>query len=118
MGLVQLTIDIPEKLAKQVEPELEHLAEILEMGLRQRRAQASGLRREFLSFLARGPRPSEIVAFRPSEMAAERMRELLRRNREAQLTADEESEMDDIADVDHLVTQLKAQARLHTRGTR
>jgi len=43
----------------------------------------SALRREVLTFPARGPQPSEIVAFPPSAAAAERMRELLRRKSES-----------------------------------
>ncbi|MEK7685099.1 MAG: hypothetical protein AAB466_06735 [Verrucomicrobiota bacterium] len=113
---MQVTIEIPDRLAKQVEPEREHLAEILELGLRQHRAQASGLRREFLAFLARGPQPSEIIAFRPSEAAVERARELLRRNKQGHLTPEEEAEMDDIGELDHVITQVKAQARLHLRA--
>jgi hypothetical protein len=112
---MQVTIEIPDKLAKQFETEREHLAEILELGLRQRRARASGLRRELLAFLARGPQPAEIIAFRPSETATDRARELLHRNKKANLTAEDEAELDDIAELDHLVTQLKAQARLHLR---
>ncbi|MBI4659008.1 MAG: hypothetical protein HY735_09200 [Verrucomicrobia bacterium] len=110
---MQLTIEIPEELARQVGPEREHLAEILNLGLRQHRAQASGLRREFLGFLARGPKPSEIVAFRPSAAVVERACELLRRNQETTLTPEEEAEMDDIAELDHVITQAKAQARIH-----
>jgi hypothetical protein len=113
---MQVTIEIPDHLAKQFEAEREHLAEILELGLRQRRAHSSGLRHELLAFLARGPRPAEIIAFRPSEPAAERARELLHRNKEGNLTAEEEAELDDIAELDHLATQLKAQARLHLRS--
>jgi hypothetical protein len=52
---VQLAIDISEKLAQQVQPEREHLEEILQLGLQQRRSQVSGLKSEFLAFLARGP---------------------------------------------------------------
>ena len=113
---MQMTIEIPEKLARQVEPEREHLAEILELGLRQRWAQASGLRHELLAFLARGPQPGDIIAFRPSETAIEHIRELLRRNKEGAFTPEEDAEMDDIAEFDHLVAQLKAEARLHLRA--
>ena len=113
---MQVTIELPEKLARQFEPEREHLAEILELGLRQRWAQASGLRRELLSFLARGPQPADIIAFRPSESAVERIRELLRCSKAGTLTAGEEAEMDDIAEFDHLVAQLKAEARHHLRA--
>ena len=112
---MQVTIDIPDKLARQFELEREHLAEIIELGLRQRLVHASGLRREVLSFLARGPQPSEIIAFRPSEAAVERVHELLRRSKQGSLPSEEEAEMDDIAELDHMVSQLKARARLHTR---
>ena len=113
---MQLTIDISDKLARQVQPEREHLEEILQLGLQQRRAQVSGLRREFLAFLARGPQPNQIVDYQPSPAAVQRMRELLQRNREGSLSPEDEAEMDDIAEADHVVTQVKAQARLHLRA--
>lgn len=113
---MQLTIDLPDKLAREVEPERAHLAEILELGLRQHRAVASGLRREFLAFLAHGPEAGEIVAFLPSEVTVARVRELLRRSKDSRLTSEEEAEMDDIAEMDHLITQVKAQARRHLQA--
>jgi hypothetical protein len=113
---VQLTIDISDKLARQMQPEREHLEEILQLGLQMRRAQVSGLRREFLAFLARGPQSSEIIAFQPSPEAVQRVRDLLQRNKEGKLSPEEDAEMDDIAELDHLVTQVKAQARLHLRA--
>jgi hypothetical protein len=113
---VQLTIDISDKLARQMQPEREHLEEILQLGLQLHRAQVSGLRREFLAFLARGPRSNEIIAFQPSPEAVQRVRDLLERNRAGSLSPEEDAEMDDIAELDHVVTQVKAQARLHLRG--
>src|SRR5213594_3435822 len=113
---MQVTIDLPDRLAKRVESEREHVAEIFELGLRQRCAQASGFRREALAFLARGPRPDEIVSFHPSEQAVARARELLWRNQEGTLTPAEEAEMDDIAEVDSMFSQLKAEALLHRRS--
>lgn len=115
---MQITIELPEKLARQVEREREHVAEIFELGLRQRCARASGLRREVLSFLARGPKPQEIVAFRPSEQATLRARELLWRNQEGTLTRSEEAEMEDIAEIDRMFSQLKAEALLHQRSAK
>jgi len=79
---VQLTIDISDKLARQVQPEREHVEEILQLGLQLHRAQVSGLRREFLAFLARGPQSNEIIAFQPSPAAVQRVRDLLQRNKE------------------------------------
>ena len=113
---MQLTIEIPDELARQVEPERGRLAEIIARALRPKSAAASGLRREVLAFLARGPQPGEIVAFRPSESGAERIRTLLGRSKAGALTPEEEGEMDDIGDVDLMVSELKALARLHLQG--
>ena len=113
---MQLTIDIPDRLAQRLEPERDRLAEIIESGLRLRDwVGASALAQEIVAFLARGPRPQEIVAFRPSAVAVERSRELLRRNQEGGLTPSEGAELEEMALLDHLVTLIKAQAWQHTR---
>ena len=94
---MQLTIDIPEALAQRLEPERGHLAEIIESGLRLRDwVGASALAQELVSFLARGPRPQEILAFRPSEAAITRSQELLQRNQTGALTPAEEAELDEM----------------------
>ena len=47
-----------------------------------------------VSFLARRPTPEDIVAFRPSEAAVARGRELLEKNRENSLTVEERRELE------------------------
>jgi hypothetical protein len=112
---MQVTIDLPEKLARQVDAEGQHLAELLARALRPKPKETSVLRREVCAFFARGPKPSDIVAFRPSEVASDRMRELLRRSKEGALTPAEESEMDEIEEIDNLVSLIKAEARKNLR---
>lgn len=90
---------------------MNQLAAIIEQGLASRRSKTSGLWREVATFLARGSRPEEIVAFRPSEGFMERSRELLYRNREALLTAEEEAELKEMASLDHFMMLVKAEAR-------
>ena len=115
---MQLTIDIPEALAQRLEPERGHLAEIIESGLRLRDwVGASALAQELVSFLARGPRPQEILAFRPSEAAITRSQELLQRNQTGALTPAEEAELDEMARLDHLVSLIKAKACHHSCST-
>ena len=92
------------------------MEKILLPGLRQRPAQVSSLRREFLTFLAGGPPPAGIISFRPSSTTVQRMRDLLQQDKQRGLSPAEEAEMEDIAEIDHLVTQVKAQARLHLRA--
>jgi len=113
---MQMTIEIPDELARQLEPERERLAEIIrrglgELGMLERGLGNCALAEEVLAFLARGPQPEEIVAFRPSEKSVERIRDLLEKNREGRLNAEEEAEMDYIQSLNHLFSLVKAHAR-------
>jgi hypothetical protein len=108
---MQVTIDIPERLAARLEPERDRLAAIIESGLRLKDwVGTSPLAEELVAFLARGPRPAEIVAFRPSEAALAREKELLGQNKERPLAPSEEAELDEMALLDHFVTLIKAKA--------
>lgn len=110
---MRVTIELPDSLADRVEAESGRLTELVIRALRPKPVEISLLQQEVLSFLARGPEASEIAEFRPSESAAERMRDLLRRSKEGALTPAEDAEMDEIEEVDHLVSLLKAEARKH-----
>jgi hypothetical protein len=106
---VQLTIEIPEQLARQLEPERERVAEIIARGLRRTWSGGSSLRREVISFLARRPAAEEIIAFRPSRQAAMRAQELLRRNQEGALSPAEEAELDEMCEVERFVSLIKTE---------
>jgi hypothetical protein len=69
-----------------------------------------------ISFLARGPQLSEIIAFKPSAAAAARVQELLRRNKVGNLAPAEAGEMDEIAELDEMVSRIKAEARVYLRA--
>jgi len=112
---VQLTIEVPDDLVRKLEPEREHLDEILRLGLYRRWSNANSLWREIVSFVARGPKPEEIVEFHASEAAQARLRELLDRSKEGTLTEAERSELDEMRHLDHLVTSIKAAAWQHLR---
>lgn len=113
---MQLTIEIPDHLAARVTAERERLVEIIERGLRQPWSETAGLAREIISFLARGPRPAEILAFRPSTKFLEHSRELLGRSKEGALNPADASELDEISYLDHFVSLIKAEARRHLRA--
>jgi hypothetical protein len=106
-----MTIDLPDRLARRVAGQRETLAEIIERGLQQHSQGADAHWREVIEFLASGPRPEAIVAFRPSASHVERSAQLLDKNREGQLTESEEAELDDLGQINHLMTLLKAEAR-------
>ncbi len=65
---------------------------------------------EIYDFLASGPSSTQIVAFRPSELAQERMRYLLDANRDNQLTPEERQELDENIRLEDMMRILKARA--------
>src|SRR4051812_38275294 len=55
ISMMQMTIDIPDNLARRLEPERDHLAQIISRGLRRSWSSSSDLRTELISFLAGRP---------------------------------------------------------------
>jgi hypothetical protein len=106
---MQVTIELPDKLAKQLEPERDRLAEIIARGLRRSWAGVSSVRREVISFFAQTPTREEILKFRPSDATAARSQELLARNREGGLTPEEETELDEFCELDRFVSLIKTE---------
>jgi len=68
-------------------------------------------RDEVLDFLTSTPTPEQIIAFRPSETTQARIRYLLDANRSGTLTAEEKTELDDFAEIEHWMRSLKIRAR-------
>ena len=111
-----LTIDIPDKLAEQLGPERERVAQIIARGLRRDWSGSSPLRREVISFLAGRPTAEQIIGFRPSETAARRLEELLHKNDENRLAPDEEAELDEMCEIDRFVSLIKTEVLRQTSG--
>ena len=65
---------------------------------------------EVLTFLLSSPTPQQIIAFRASDAAQERLRVLLEANRQGTLTDMERAELDEASQYNHFVIQLKARA--------
>jgi len=68
---------------------------------------------ELLDFIAAGTTPESLIAFRPSEAVQERVQDLVSRKQEGSLTPDEDSELDEFLQLEHLLILTKAQARRH-----
>jgi hypothetical protein len=67
---------------------------------------------EITDFLITSPSPEQIIAFQPSEGLNERLHELLEKNREETLSPEEHIELNRFLEIGHLLTMLKAKARL------
>lgn len=66
---------------------------------------------EVVDFIAAGPQPSKIIAFRPSAATKERVSDLTYREKTVGLTPDERSELDLYLQLEHLMRLAKARAR-------
>ena len=72
----------------------------------------------FTDFLVESPSLDEIINFRLPESVNQRALELLELNHSRKLSDEEQSEMDDLMLFDHIMTLLKAKARLKQAGKR
>jgi hypothetical protein len=66
---------------------------------------------EVIDFIAAGTTPQNVIAFRPSDAAQERLDDLLSREKESALSAEEKSELDHYLQLEHLMRLAKARAR-------
>ncbi len=110
---MQVTIELPENLAVNLQSHKEKLAQILELGWREFKASSSiGYKSvaDVLEFFAGLPSPEEILALRPSAELQEKISELLEKNRRASLSETEEQTWASYEFVEHLVRIAKAKA--------
>jgi hypothetical protein len=122
--MTTITLDVPDALAERLAQRREQLPQLLTIALE----LCSGepllslpmsppnhpVFAEMIDFLASGPTPEQIVAFKLSPAAQARLEALLDTHREEGLTATEMAELETYAQVNHLLLLLKARARLAT----
>lgn len=66
---------------------------------------------EIVDFIAAGTTPQNVISFRPSEPAQQRVADLLAREKEGELSPAEKSELDHYMQLEHLMRLAKARAR-------
>ena len=71
---------------------------------------------EILDFLAAGTSPDALVAFRPSQKTTQRVEELVEKNKQGTISSEEQSELDDYLQLEHLLILAKARAREHIQA--
>ena len=115
-----IVLEVPDELAERLAPVQERLPHLLAMALdlwpgtpavAMTAASEFPVYREMLDFLASGPAPGDILAYKVSPSAQARVEALLDRNSEGQLSVDEEAELEAFSQVNHIMLLLKARAR-------
>lgn len=69
---------------------------------------------EVIDFIASGPTPDAVAAFRPSDATNQRAELLVQREKGGELTANEKSELDHYLELEHIMRLAKARARQRT----
>lgn len=126
--MAELTIQISDELAEQLEPLRHRLPELLGQLVGEGIATSAPLAMatahlpaipqaylEVLDFLVTRPTPQDILAFKVSSAAQNRLSTLLDQNREGNLTAPEVAELDVYEQLEHLMILMKARAASATR---
>ncbi|HEY7388946.1 MAG TPA: hypothetical protein VH640_10595 [Bryobacteraceae bacterium] len=70
---------------------------------------------EIIDFIAAGSTPEKVIAFHPSESSQQRVGELVERSKEGSLSREDQSELEDYLQLEHLMIMAKARARHYTR---
>jgi hypothetical protein len=68
---------------------------------------------EIVDFIAAGTTPEDVISFRPSAAAQERVADLLAREKEGELSPAVRSELDHYLQIEHLMRLAKARAHEH-----
>ena len=69
---------------------------------------------EVIDFIAAGTTPEAVVAFRPSDSVQRRVADLVERSKDGSISPEEQSELEDYLQLEHIMIMAKARARQHT----
>ena len=111
--MVQMTLQVPEELAKRIQPISSWLPTILELSLVGFESQATKTASELIQFLSTNPSTQEVLDYHVSERAQARLRRLLTLNHAGLLSEAEKAELDELQRIEHTMILLKAQLAKH-----
>jgi hypothetical protein len=70
---------------------------------------------EIIDFIATRTTPEAVVAFRPSRSVQQRVAELVERSKAGSISIEDQSELEDYLQLEHIMIMAKARARQHTQ---
>ena len=109
--MVEMRMRVPDALAPKLQRMDRWLPTVLELSLAGFRTPTAQTVAEVIDFLAKGPAPKQVAAYKVSARAQMRLRRLLALNVSGLLSEDEQGELDEIETLEHLMVLLKTQAR-------
>jgi len=70
---------------------------------------------EIIDFIAAGTTPEAVVAFHPSDTVQQRVAILVEGAKDGSISAEEQSELDDYLQLEHIMIMAKTRARTYTQ---
>ena len=110
--MIQMTMQVPDDLARRIEPIGSWLPTIIELSLVGFKTVAIAAATEVIQFLAQNPTPQQVIDYHISEQAQARLQRLLILNESGILSEDEQLELDELERLEHVVVMLKAQVAI------
>src|SRR5215213_3577940 len=105
--MATVTIEVPDELSELVAQAGDRLPELLARSLREPTLPAH-VYRYVLDFLASRPTPDQLAAFGPTSEMVERLRTLLGRESDGEITPAERIELDEYERLEHLLVMIKS----------
>jgi hypothetical protein len=113
--MVQMTVQVSDELAERCQAAGPWLSAIIDLSFAGFRTPAAAAASEIISFLSGNPSPEELIGFHISEPAQFRLRRLLTLNGAGCLSEAEQSELDELQQLEHFMIMLKARAGGHLK---
>jgi len=107
--MIDLTMQVPDELAKRIQPIRSWLPTILGLSLIGFKTLATATASELVQFLSTNPSPQEVLDYHVSDLAQARLRRLLALNSAGLLGEVEKLELDEIQRIEHTMIMLKVQ---------
>jgi len=106
--MVNITMQVTDELAQRLKSIRTWLPTVLELTLIGFKTPAVQTASEIIAFLSNGPSPTEVIAYTVSERAQQRLNRLLALNEVGLLSTEEQAELDEIEQIEHVMILLKA----------
>jgi phage terminase Nu1 subunit (DNA packaging protein) len=120
---MQITVEVPDELGRQLQQFHDRIPEVLERGLQELLYESPGEfldEQEIMALLASQPTAAQILAIQPSPKFQAHVSELLAQSKAGTLAQKGEAELERYLALEHLVRLAKAHAygQIHQRDLR
>lgn len=112
--MVNMTLEVPDDLAERIRPLQAWLTTILELSLIGCQTGAAATATEVIQFLSQNPTPETLLQFHASARSQEHLQRLLSLSQADLLSPDEERELDELQQIEHILILLKARVYEHS----